>query len=685
MRVLRGTDLRRIHQARDGVPVLYWSLVQKHVTMGIHRLRKKAAIGDAPPKGAVPSFAVHSKLARYLRIPAPRQWLSFAMAGCLRAMLLITMLALLSADGLIPQVTVQPVVVEPPSLAEVDTAIARSESYINNLYKPIDDETATMAEYYGFPLRVYLSGSNRWVLAGESESKGCSTGVASLCSFGTEIYGQINRYNSETFYIDFQSLKYQATPKVRVDIDWDYDAHSYRATITNERFDDPSTTAQIYLYDVYIDTYSQANVGKRSTLILDKADRQHLHTFRYTIRHGNQEGQNYYWYKGDTERFAKLATFAARAGFRLDYDVRAPIWGYGASYSDDMPYHIEGSDGEDVYHDCQVTSTTNNLNYPYQSKICVVGSSTYVFLSRSDTLTPVIQALHMLNKYNDPNRSPSDGGNHGSTPLNTAITLEQTFNQSGFGIPMCSVMGCNYHLASGIRTFGFGALETLLGYRYGRGSSRLYADSVARIVLQTQIHDDGIVRTVAEGDYYRPAEIGAFYLSWDRSFKYQVNKPFGYRQIDSALNMPAEYQGVVVSNMETTMDAYAFLKLYRCQKYAVGCAAGLPKPTTPPKVQIEASRTIPILPIGGWGAIITMVIMSGTILRRTHPGTRLIGNTVQLTDASIVGADTSLMPYSSAATEIPLTMIARQIQQETVRMRHLLDHDIEVVDRWLSS
>jgi hypothetical protein len=38
--------------------------------------------------------------------------------------------------------------------------------------------------------------------------------------------------------------------------------------------------------------------------------------------------------------------------------------------------------------------------------------------------------------------------------------------------------------------------------------------------------------------------------------------------------MPAEYTGLVVSNAETTLTAYAFLAGYRCARYGVGCAAG---------------------------------------------------------------------------------------------------------------
>jgi hypothetical protein len=137
-------------------------------------------------------------------------------------------------------------------------------------------------------------------------------------------------------------------------------------------------------------------------------------------------------------------------------------------------------------------------------------------------------------------------------------------------------VGCKDGQASGIRTFQFGALSTLLGYQYGRPASRAYADAVARLVLDVQVGDDAVVRT-ARGDFYRPAHRGSFYLAWDASLRHREDKPYAYRLLDRALNMPDEYGGVLVSNMETTHDAYAFLVLYRCKKYGVACGPAADK------------------------------------------------------------------------------------------------------------
>jgi len=452
-----------------------------------------------------------------------------------------------------------------PSLAELNAAIARAEQYISQLYKPINGSTATVAEYYGVPLRVYLTRYHSWILLGENSDMSAITEVE-------------NRQTSETFVAEFHSSQFSSSPRIRVDVNWNYAPEHYQIRFTNEQFDDQRTSALVYLYDLYIDTFSSMNVGRSVSLTFAKTDIAHLHSFRYTIRHGNQLAQNYFWYKQDRDKYERLARFLVQQGYQLDYDIYAPIWGYGSAYPDDLPYHISNGDGYEAYHDCHASSWNDPLNFLYQSKVCKVGVGIYIEVSRSDLLTISIQALHILNKYGDPEHSYVDGGNQQSTPLHAASQLEQKFDQSGIGIPMCSPIGCNYPLASGVRTFSFGALETMLGYGYGYQQSRKYADAAARLALEVQVGDDDTLRVADGSTFYRPAQRGAFYLSWGTSMQFGLSRPFGYEYINDLLNMPDEYRGVLVSDMETTFNAYAFLVLYRCKKYGVGCAAGTAKP-----------------------------------------------------------------------------------------------------------
>jgi hypothetical protein len=67
-------------------------------------------------------------------------------------------------------------------------------------------------------------------------------------------------------------------------------------------------------------------------------------------------------------------------------------------------------------------------------------------------------------------------------------------------------------------------------------------------------------------------------VSWGASLRYCQSRPFTHEYLDDVLNVPDGYQRVLVSNTETTDEAYAFLILYRCKKYGVGCATEASKP-----------------------------------------------------------------------------------------------------------
>jgi hypothetical protein len=466
-----------------------------------------------------------------------------------------------------------------PALEDLDAAIARAEAFVDGLYKPLDAAGGSLAEYYAVPLRVYYPADDLWRLAGEAETAFCR---GLTCYPTTAVTGGANFETSETFAVEFRSPRALRAPLLGVHIEWDYSASEYAVRVTNDRFEDAATAARVYLGDRYVATYGAGTVGEGTTLVLDKRDVRPLQSFRYTIRHGNQAGQNYYWYRQDLEKYHRLAGFQERWGFGLDYDLRGPIWGHGTAYPDDMMFDADGRDGTDAFRDCAIRSTRTPLAYPYRSKVCVAGPRAYAAVSRLDPLAPTIQALHALNKYGDPDRAFGGAGpGPARTPVAAAAGLEQTFGRLGFGLPMCTPVGCKATVASAVRTFQFGALETLLGYDYGREASAAHADAAAALALRAQIGDDGVART-ASGDYYRPAQRGGFYLSWDAALRYRLDRPFPYRQLDARLNMPAEYAGVVVTNMETTLDGYAFLVLYRCKKYGAGCPAGGAKPSDRP-------------------------------------------------------------------------------------------------------
>jgi hypothetical protein len=92
---------------------------------------------------------------------------------------------------------------------------------------------------------------------------------------------------------------------------------------------------------------------------------------------------------------------------------------------------------------------------------------------------------------------------------------------------------------------------------------------VANLALGVQIGDDGVVRA-ADRVLYRPALRGGFLSYWNRERHYL--KPSGVAQAAAdRFNMPPEYLGPRPTDSETGFDIYAFLALYRCARYRVGC------------------------------------------------------------------------------------------------------------------
>ena len=81
-----------------------------------------------------------------------------------------------------------------PSLASLNAAIARGESFLDGLYKPLGRDGAVQSEYYGLPIRVRYPGYERWVLLGQVEGVACQAGD---CPEPTRIRSLTSSYASE--------------------------------------------------------------------------------------------------------------------------------------------------------------------------------------------------------------------------------------------------------------------------------------------------------------------------------------------------------------------------------------------------------------------------------------------------------------------------------------------------------
>jgi hypothetical protein len=498
--------------------------------------------------------------------------------GLLAAMIAVGLVAVsvagsVTAKGLGGSAEAHPPALAAPSLAALNQAIDRAEPFLDGLYKPLGGLGAVQSEHYGLPIRVWFPRYQRWVLLGQVARGGCRPGS---CPGLTRIRLLESSYAAEAYELTFATPARDDGLRLRVRVDWAAGPGRYRVGVTAADFRDMATTAEVWLDDVRLGSFSPRPPGvaqptrSRSFPVGDVA---HLRSFRYTVRHATQEAWLYALVRGDRTKASTLAQLMVNAGFVPGRDLRAVIFGEGRDLPQDLGYRHEPF--LDAYGDCRLDPPSTPLAYPYRSKACVADLRPYLFAARHDNLLPTVEALQALNRGESPDRPYRD--RTAILPLSTtsvsrtADHLEQAFDRLGFGIPRCGPLGCDRKRASALRTFAFGVLESLLGYRDGELSRRPYADAVAHIALAVQIGDDSTYRA---GDRvaYRPALRGGFLSYWDRERRFL--RPDGVIQsLVDRLNMPPEYLGPKPTDSETTFDAYAFLLVYRCARYGVGCQA----------------------------------------------------------------------------------------------------------------
>jgi hypothetical protein len=476
-----------------------------------------------------------------------------------------------------------PVPVTAPTLASLNGAIANGEQFLGGLYKPLGRAGAVQSEHYGLPIRVRFPGYRRWVLLGQGDNGTCEP---SACPLPTAIRSLESGYATEAYELRYATPSSADGLRLRAQIDWDVGGGRYQVSVTALSFDDPATTAEVWLDDVRLGTFAagpvdgQPPVLRRSFPIREAG---HLRSFRYTVRHATQLAWLHAVSRNDDNRSTALARFMLKAGFVPGRDLRAAIFGRGRDAPRDFSYRHEPF--LDAYGDCQLDPPATPLAYPYRSKACVGNVQPYLLAARYDTLLPAIEALQALNRGESPDNAYRDQS--ALLPMvttsasRTADELERHFDRLGFGVPRCTPLGCDRERASAVRTFTFGMLETVLGYSGGELDRRHYADAVANLALRVQIGEDGVVRA-ADRVAYRPALRGGFLSYWDADRRYL--KPAGVVQaMADRFNMPPEYLGLRPTDSETGFDAYAFLALYRCAKYQVGCKlVGSASPTNAP-------------------------------------------------------------------------------------------------------
>ena len=477
-----------------------------------------------------------------------------------------------------------PVPVTAPTLTSLNGAIATGEQFLDGLYKPLGRAGAVQSEHYGLPIRVRFPGYGRWVLLGQGDNGTCE---ASACPLPTghpqPRVGLRHRGLRAALRHPVLGRRAAAAGQGRLGrrrrpVPGERDRAVLRRP-GDARPRSGSTTSASAPSRPGRST-GQPPVLRRSFPIREVG---HLRSFRYTVRHATQLAWLHAVSRNDDNRSTALARFMLKAGFVPGRDLRAAIFGRGRDAPRDFSYRHEPF--LDAYGDCQLDPPATPLAYPYRSKACVGNVQPYLLAARYDTLLPAIEALQALNRGESPDNAYRDQS--ALLPMvttsasRTADELERHFDRLGFGVPRCTPLGCDRERASAVRTFTFGMLETVLGYSGGEVGRRHYADAVANLALRVQIGEDGVVRA-ADRVAYRPALRGGFLSYWDADRRYL--KPAGVVQaMADRFNMPPEYLGLRPTDSETGFDAYAFLALYRCAKYQVGCKlVGSASPTPTP-------------------------------------------------------------------------------------------------------
>lgn len=298
---------------------------------------------------------------------------------------------------------------------------------------------------------------------------------------------------------------------------------------------------------------------------------------RYTVRHASYLGWLLYT-QYDSDRMNRLFYLKDNYGFNVDiYD---PMFLNSYDYADDFMFQNY------AYHDCDLVNQGINSTlpygylphrYPYESKVCL-SRDAYIALSRLDRLAPILQAIHILIKYNNPDYVyPHPRGWGTTTPRQMAREIESCC-WNGYGI---NVYLKDPIYASSVRTNAFLVLETLLGYAVGDTTSRYYADQTYNVLKQVQWGMPPFAlyqgETADDGTITRPQFQGGQLLSWRTGGSFLYSLPPRTSLLNDLLDlmgMPKEVEGPIPSNAETTLTYWQALRVYLGFKYGVWYPSG---------------------------------------------------------------------------------------------------------------
>ncbi len=455
--------------------------------------------------------------------------------------------------------------------ASVPTLAGRLQAayiWIDSLYQT-DGTFGYLKEYPSFPVWQYIIDTKQYKFSGFYRP-GMPLGVVSPA---TELQIDYVRPTEDASWLYFLDRQSGPTLYLRRQ----YLSTAIKHSITLVKYgEDPSpfTRVPYFRSDLYLgNSLVFSNIGRNTTLGISKtisSTAKGLPSHRYTVRHAARLGEFIYRIWGMTSKADKLANLRASYGF--SYDIYDPLFGASRELEDDhFMFTTEAYRDCDIYAQLPVGKSPNR--YPYHSKVCF-DTTAYLFASaREDTLPRMLQAIHILDKYNNPYQeytmAPQSPAFYfdAQTPLEVASNIwVHDFNGLGIQQP-----GAPEGVTSGVRTAAFLALATLLGYKYNitqwKGiAGVLYSSLSSGLAPQAGNAplSYGYIRTRENGLLLRPCYQGAFYNVW-----IQVGSDISHTSEQSWLqeffdmwNMPLEEIGPIVSNVEATAAIVQALRIY---------------------------------------------------------------------------------------------------------------------------
>lgn len=471
-----------------------------------------------------------------------------------------------------------PLVMKPPLdpvAADIMARLDAAGAWLHNLYRYADSTgRGFMKEFLGLPL-----GIKNWSRPGDGSYPRLA---------GHYIWDKANVFGKVTYYAVYSDVDV-SDYSFEEGYDWDYSepyiwADVYynnpspgmtKYWITIADWKGENQKVDLYLGDLQIMSNVRDSIGWSYTVYTAAGYGQPAH--RYTITHGTWLGRMWYHAINNPTRAAALAATTTHYNFAVD--IYEPIFGWGRNEADDYQFSYA------AYHLCDFalngvgSSLEWGLNahrYAYESRYCL-NRDAYIALSRQDYLVTVLQAVHILNKYGNPDYAYPDPANpqYTTTPRQIARWVEAN-GWNGFGV---KAYGKDPNFASGVRTAAFLVLETLLGHRYGDATSRTYAWNTMQVMRSIQWgwapFNTYQGWTANYGTLSRPTHQGAAMASWTASGGAYMVPPITFLQeLLDWLGMPKEYEGVIITNAESTITWWQALRVYLYYKYCVSYGSG---------------------------------------------------------------------------------------------------------------